>query len=318
VNNSQKKSSPFTVIIFIVVVTVAVSLFWKPKRKAKVQEVAQPTVQTKKKPKSIKKSAPAPVVVAAPQTAPIQQINVVAAPAPTKTRQIPKDHVEFELLGNKIAVAFGDVILGRLESEMKTPRGLFKPPKSRLWSTNVIPFLIKEGTPNTQKIAEALKYFNENTNVQFVLRTDEKDGILFEGWDEKRCASYVGTVGGLQPIFIGPDCGTQEVLHEIMHALGFVHEQSRVDRDNYVRILWDNIMEGFANQFDIIPDVYFHPYTGSVFNFDYESVMLYRPESFAKTPGLKTIEAIGNGKIAPVTQGLSARDLERLHYLYGN
>jgi hypothetical protein len=182
----------------------------------------------------------------------------------------------------------------------------------------VIPFLIKEGTPNTQKIADALKYFNENTNVQFVLRTDEKEGIIFEPWDEKRCASYVGTVGGLQPIFIGTECDTQVVLHEIMHALGFVHEQSRTDRDNYVRILWENILEGYANQFDIIPDVYFHPYTGSVFNFDYESVMLYRPESFAKATGLKTIEAIGNGKIAPVAQGLSARDLERLHYLYGN
>ena len=47
---------------------------------------------------------------------------------------------------------------------------------------------------------------------------------------------------GPQDISLGTGCyykGT--VLHEILHSLGFWHEQSRPDRNKYVEIFWENI-----------------------------------------------------------------------------
>ena len=63
-----------------------------------------------------------------------------------------------------------------------------------------------------------------------------------------RCYSPVGrqyTGSGMQEVSIGPNCESVGiVMHELMHAIGFYHEQSRYDRDKYVMVRWKNIANG--------------------------------------------------------------------------
>lgn len=60
------------------------------------------------------------------------------------------------------------------------------------------------------------------------------------------CWSSVGNVQvGSQQLSIGTNCDRiATVQHEFLHALGFWHEQSRSDRDDYVTIVWDRIQSG--------------------------------------------------------------------------
>lgn len=64
------------------------------------------------------------------------------------------------------------------------------------------------------------------------------------------------------------------IAHEICHALGFVHEQSRPDRDQYVQINWDNIDEDKWHDFEIRDADMLTGY------YDFDSVMHYGPCDF--------------------------------------
>ncbi|XP_076603048.1 hatching enzyme 1.2 [Chaetodon auriga] len=102
----------------------------------------------------------------------------------------------------------------------------------------------------TKLIKKAMENVEKGTCVRFVPRTHQRDYIDIQ--PKSGCWSYLGARGGRQTVSLqSPDCVRVGVIsHEFMHALGFVHEQSRFDRDNYVTVLWSNIWRDRLRNFE--------------------------------------------------------------------
>ena len=87
-----------------------------------------------------------------------------------------------------------------------------------------------------------------------------------------RCASYVGMQGGPQLLFVGVCNSKAALLHELGHTIGFFHEHSRLDRDNYIRIMYQNIHPRY--------EIYFAKHAPTDIDslgvpYDYDSIMHY-------------------------------------------
>uniref|UniRef100_A0A672QSS3 Metalloendopeptidase n=1 Tax=Sinocyclocheilus grahami TaxID=75366 RepID=A0A672QSS3_SINGR len=98
------------------------------------------------------------------------------------------------------------------------------------------------------------------------------------------CWSYVGrTFAGAQALSIGDGCGTKAIVeHEFLHALGFWHEQSRYDRDDYVTINFENIITGQEHNFNKYSE---NQTTTQDTQYDYYSVMHYDKNAFSNGNG---------------------------------
>lgn len=78
------------------------------------------------------------------------------------------------------------------------------------------------------------------------------------------------------------------IIHELLHAVGFYHQQSASDRDDYIIIYWDNIRRGREHNFNKYDE---SKVTNYGVSYDYESVMHYSAKAFSKN-GNHTIEPI--------------------------
>ncbi|GIX78380.1 astacin-like metalloprotease toxin 1 [Caerostris darwini] len=188
--------------------------------------------------------------------------------------------------------------------------------KHRVWPNGRIPYTIDPKLkPQEPKIEEAMRHFEAKTCITFVPRTDEGNYIrIFPG---RGCYSHVGKTLSDQPLSLGAGCfkfGT--IVHELGHAVGFYHEHSRSDRDEYLNIHYENIQKGMETQFVKLRAKQNQLLTP----FDYDSIMLYGETVFSKShyDGLKTMTAKDGRKLEEVNDkpGLSIDDIRRIKKLY--
>ncbi len=211
---------------------------------------------------------------------------------------------------DQMAIYEGDIVLGHeAEFNGEVSFAIAIAHNDYRWENGIMPYVLSPEHPRKAEIIEAIDHINKKTKICMVERTNERDYVNF--LSGSGCWSYVGRQTYEQPINIG-NCSLGSIIHEICHAAGLYHEQSRSDRDQFIEIKWENISEHRKQNFNKKDE------TGmDIGAYDFASVMHYPATAFSKN-GQPTIVSKVPAKAFGQRDGLSPMDINALNSLYSN
>ena len=133
-------------------------------------------------------------------------------------------------MGNK---AEGDIAISNfkkfMDEQSTLGRNAIRQPYRR-WPNNEIPYTLSSqyGSYSRSIIAKAMNEYHTKTCIKFVPRDPNKHKDYVYIHPDDGCYSLVGRTGGKQPLSLDSGCiQTGTIVHELMHTVGFFHEQSR-------------------------------------------------------------------------------------------
>ncbi len=200
------------------------------------------------------------------------------------------------------------------------PRDAYVP---RLWPSGVVPYRFAQDVEEINRVRTvmALEEMESISQLDFIEWTDQVDYIQFQNGGGVN-NSPVGQIGGENTINVTAWDSRVVIQHETLHSLGFFHEQSRRDRDQFVQVNLINIVNDNAFNYDVEQSAL------SDLPYDFQSIMHYGPCFFvscagcaADNVGCRTItvlppneqfqEAIG------ASTEMSELDIEMIQLRYG-
>jgi astacin (peptidase family M12A) len=222
---------------------------------------------------------------------------------------------------NGQAVLDGDIVLGPAtallyrygipwQSTLERKGAVAVASRSYLWPGGEIPYVIDPGAEDKrQTILNGIRGF-DGTSIKVRPRTSaDRDYVVFRRVGEG-CWSYLGRQGGAQDVDV-TSCLSGNITHELMHAAGFYHEQSRGDRDEFITIVWNEITPDMVSNFDK------RDARGQdIGAYDYGSIMHYSAYAGSRT-GKPTIIPRQAGAQIGQRNGLSPLDRSAIETLYG-
>jgi hypothetical protein len=160
-----------------------------------------------------------------------------------------------------------------------------------------------------------MKIVENSTCIRFVKHTNEKDFVKITG-NSYHCGTKIGRRGGEQilSILVKDSCfRTLSIIHELMHIIGFHHMHLSANRDEFIKIIWENVEPEKFNKFRIKGNL-----QDLGVGYDYGSVMHYTQYAHSKN-GKKTIiplKIIEEGLTMGQRENLSVKDILRINRLY--
>mmetsp|Transcript_64081 Transcript_64081/g.111715 ORF Transcript_64081/g.111715 Transcript_64081/m.111715 type:complete len:733 (-) Transcript_64081:107-2305(-) len=145
----------------------------------------------------------------------------------------------------------------------------------------------------------------------------ESPAIFVTSNPDEGCYSWVGMIPNLRSQRLqlhDPGCFAIGIaMHEIGHALGMAHEHSRPDRDDHIRVLWENIRSDAKAEFEVVQS------SGVMQDYDLFSIMHYDNHAFSADGSKVTTEALEQeANDVPLGQrnGLAMADVKQVAYMY--